>query len=76
MTAVLPASVSEVDRLRRENTNLRRMISELIDLLVFFATANRTGTPREIQAAARRARDTYTRVALHAIARHATKEPR
>lgn len=79
MTAILPRpaatpTVSEEDRLRRENHNLRRMNEALLDELVdhdLCAARNHAEhprTPEQLAAIATASRERHTRLALAVIA--------
>jgi hypothetical protein len=76
MTAVLPqpATVSELDRLRRENTNLRAMNEALmgqlvsIDLCAARNWAEHPRTDAELDRIAAESRARHTRLALNTIA--------
>jgi hypothetical protein len=76
VTAVLPepVTVSELDRLRRENDNLRAMNTALLDELVahdLVAARNHAEHPRTAEQLVRIAdesRERHTRLALNVIA--------
>jgi hypothetical protein len=84
VTTILPRPVaelvvSEVDRLRAENTNLRNMVTALLDELVthdLCAARNHAEHPRtaeQLVQIADESRDRHTRLALNVIA---AKEPK
>lgn len=76
MTAILPppVTVSEEDRLGRENDNLRAMVEALLDELVahdLCAARNWAEHPRtaeQLKLIAVESRERHTRLALNAIA--------
>lgn len=78
MTAILPRPaetvVSDVDRLRRENDNLRAMATALLDELVAGDVcaarnwAEHPRTPEQLVRIADESRERHTRLALNAIA--------
>jgi hypothetical protein len=82
VTAVLPepVTVSELDRLRRENDNLRAMNTALLDELVahdLVAARNHAEhprTPEQLAVIAADSRARHTRHALNAIAAKHTQE--
>jgi hypothetical protein len=78
MTTILPRpaaplAVSEVDQLRTENTNLRAMVTALLDELVHHdvtAASNYAEHPRsvaDLAIIAARSHNRYARLALNAI---------